>query len=170
MSVNSTSSQYPTGWMYGLLASHLRTNRMHLRPHAHGDTHMASILLTILPIIVRIVPVVKVNEEPVVDSSSNGCYADEWRVLPVYGFQLHPRTESWRCDWLNRADNTWLKKKAWYPGTESIEISLILLKCVHMKWHTVLRLLKRCLGASWPLQFFTYVFQLNSPSLQPVKS
>lgn len=130
MSVNSTSSQYPTGWMYGLLASHLRTNRMHLQPHAHGDTHMASILLTILPIIICIVPVVKVNEEPVVDSSSNGCYADEWRVLPVNGFQLHPSTESWRCDWLNRADNTRLKKKAWSPGTETIEISLILLKCV----------------------------------------
>lgn len=44
----------------------------------------------------------------------------------------------------------------------------IFYNCVHIKWHTVLRLLKRCLGASWPLQFFTYVFQLNSPSLQPV--
>lgn len=32
---------------------------------------------------------------------------------------------------------------------------------------TVLRLLKRCFGASWPLQFFTYMLQLNSPSLQP---
>lgn len=34
---------------------------------------------------------------------------------------------------------------------------------------TVLRLLKRCFGASWPLQFFTYMLQLNSPSLQPAR-
>lgn len=34
---------------------------------------------------------------------------------------------------------------------------------------TVLRLLKRCFGASWPLQFFTYMLQLNSPSLQSKK-
>ncbi len=34
---------------------------------------------------------------------------------------------------------------------------------------TVLRLLKRCFGASWPLQFFTYMLQLNSPSLQPTR-
>lgn len=35
--------------------------------------------------------------------------------------------------------------------------------------HTVLRLLNRCFGASWPLQFFTYMLQLNSPSLQPTR-
>lgn len=34
---------------------------------------------------------------------------------------------------------------------------------------TVFRLLKRCFGASWPLQFFTYMLQLNSPSLQSTK-
>ncbi len=125
---------------------------------------------TILPIIIRIIPVVKVNEESVVDSSSNGCDTNERWVsscqrLPASS--LHGILTVWPTKY-GREHMVVKDSMIFRTETNTENLWDIFYNCVHIKWHTVLRLLKRCLGASWPLQFFTYVFQLNSPSLQPV--
>lgn len=43
-----------------------------------------------IPIIICLIPVVKMNEQSVVDHSGDGCYADQGRVLSVHRLQLHP--------------------------------------------------------------------------------
>lgn len=53
--------------------------------------------LVTLPIIVRLVPVVEVNEQSVVDHSGDGGDADQGRVLSVHRLQLHPCSKpGWR--------------------------------------------------------------------------
>lgn len=101
------------------------------------------------------------NEQSVVNNSCDGGDADQRRVLPVDGLQLHPRSKSRRSHRLKGEKEDAQKQvneiTSWMDS-ENYHVFLVL---------TVLRLLKRCLGASWPLQFFTYMLQLNSPSLQP---
>lgn len=41
------------------------------------------------PVVVRVVPVVEMNQEPVIYHISDGCYADEGGVHTVDGLQLH---------------------------------------------------------------------------------
>lgn len=53
-----------------------------------------------IPVIISVFPVVKVNEETVVDDSSDSCHTYECGVLPVHCLQLHSRTESRGCYWL----------------------------------------------------------------------
>lgn len=79
------------------------TKRKHQRPflNRHVPKYLAVgiflVWLVALPIIVRLVPVVEVDEQSVVDHSGDGGDADQGRVLPVHRLQLHPRSEpGWR--------------------------------------------------------------------------
>lgn len=47
----------------------------------------------ITPVVIGVVPVVKVYEESVVNSSRDGRYADQIWVLLIHRLQLHTRTE-----------------------------------------------------------------------------
>lgn len=53
-----------------------------------GSTRSAS------PVVVRVIPVVEVNQETVSDDISDGGDADESRVLPVDRLQLPPHMEA----------------------------------------------------------------------------
>lgn len=55
-----------------------------------------------LPIIIGVVPVVKMNEQSIVDHGGNGGHADQRRVLSVHCLQFHPGSESRRSHRLER--------------------------------------------------------------------
>lgn len=158
VSVNSASSQYPTGWMYGLLASHLRTNTIHLLPFTQSWA-MPRILLS------HIFTNNHMNHPSCQSEWGVGCrQQQQWlQHRWVMGSSCQRLPASSRHGILMAWPTKYGREHSMIFRTETNTEN-----CVHIKWHTVLRLLKRCLGASWPLQFFTYVFQLNSPSLQPV--
>lgn len=50
--------------------------------------------LSASPVVIRVVPVVEVDQEVVIDDISDGGDTHKSRVLPVDSFQLHPNTEA----------------------------------------------------------------------------
>lgn len=48
----------------------------------------------LLPVIMCVIPVIKVNEQTIVDNSSNCCHTDWHGILPVSCLQFHPCSET----------------------------------------------------------------------------
>lgn len=58
-----------------------------------------------LPVVVTLIPVVKMNQQPVIQHISNSCHAHQRWILSVHCFQLHSHPKSrWRDRLKNRTE------------------------------------------------------------------
>lgn len=79
------------------------------------------------PVVVCVIPVVKMNQETVVHHIGDGCYADQRRIHAIHGLQLHPDVkpalnihlkkaadrQSLQCScWFTACEWTWLENNA----------------------------------------------------------
>lgn len=76
--------------MYGLRASHLQTNthKKGIKDPASYNKHSVEHRVSNTPVIVRIIPVIKVHEEALAHDVRHRGDADERRIHAVHGFQL----------------------------------------------------------------------------------